>query len=294
MMARAMLEKLERPPVRRFINPYRPLPVEIMALKDETDDVRTYTLRFVEPGYYFAFAPGQFNMVTVPGVGEAAISLSSDPLSEEAMAKGTFQHTVRAVGNVTKALAQLEVGDRLWVRGPYGKGWPMEKVRSDLIIIAGGIGIAPLRPVILRRLARPQGRLLVLYGARSADNLIYRNEIQEWERRGARVLVTVDKGEWGESSSYHVGLITDLLDEIDVYPGQGHVFICGPEVMMKSVARMLAERGWPPEEVFVSLERRMECGIKTCGRCQIDSVYVCQDGPVFSYAVARDLLGTDL
>jgi NAD(P)H-flavin reductase len=238
--------------------------------------------------------PGQFNMVSVLGVGEAPISFSSNPESREALDRGIFQHTIRAVGNVTKALARLQAGEQFWVRGPYGTGWPRDLARRDLTIIAGGIGLAPLRPVILQKLEEKGGRLEILYGARTPGDMIFRDEFPDWEARGARLLLTVDRVPEGENWPHRVGLVTNWLQEMEVRPEQGSVFICGPEIMMKYVVRGLTERNWRPQRIFVSLERRMECGIKICGRCQIDSEYVCQDGPVFSHAVVKDLLGTDL
>lgn len=274
-------------------NPYLFRPAVIIDLKEETPDVITYTLRFIDSGH-FSFVPGQFNMVSLTGIGEAAVSLSSDPDNFTAQENGTFQHTVRAVGNVTKAMARLNVGDRIGVRGPYGAGWPVKLALKDLVVIAGGIGLAPLRPVILQRLSRPRGKLQILYGARDPLNILYKDELKDWEKSGADLLLSVDRVPKGYEWFHHVGLVTDLIEKIDVLPGQGHVFICGPEIMMKYAVQKLTDIGWPPQEIFVSLERRMECGFKICGRCQLDSEYVCQDGPVFSCAVARNLLGTDI
>ncbi len=279
--------------VKRATNPLLPHPVEILDLKWETADVKTYTLRLVD-GSRFSFQPGQFNMVSVIGIGEAAISMSSDPEGKEAIADGMFQHTIRAVGNVTKALNRIQAGNRFFIRGPYGNGWPLDRANRDLAIIAGGVGMAPLRPVVYQRLARKIGRLEIIYGARTPADMLFRDEFQSWEERGARLLLTADKINEGTDWPYRVGLVTALLDEMEILPGQGHVFICGPEIMMKFVVRELTKWGWPPEEIFLSLERRMECGHKTCGRCQVDAVYVCQDGPVFSYAVVKELLGVDM
>jgi NAD(P)H-flavin reductase len=285
--------------VNPALNPFRLQPVEIVGLKQVTSDVKTYTLRLAD-GSHFRFLPGQFNIVSVIGIGEAAISMSSDPDELEAIERGTWQHTVRQVGNVTKALDRLQVGDRFFIRGPYGNGWPpgypLQRVGAsrDLAVIAGGVGLAPLRPVVCRRLARKTGRLEILYGARTPEDMLFRDEFRTWAQGGARLMLTADKIADGADWPYRVGLVTALLDEMEILPGQGHIFVCGPEVMMKSVVRELTERGWPPEEVFLSLERRMECGQKTCGRCQVDAVYVCQDGPVFSYAVVKELLGVDI
>jgi NAD(P)H-flavin reductase len=281
------------------VNPFRLQPVEIVGLKQETSDVKTYTVRLVD-GSRFGFRPGQFNMVSVIGIGEAAISMSSDPDGLDAIEWGSWQHTVRRVGNVTKAIDRLQVGDRFYIRGPYGNGWPpgypLQRVGAnrDLVVIAGGVGLAPLRPAVYRRLAKKTGRLEILYGARTPEDMLFRDEFRNWEQDGARLMLTADKIAEGADWPCRVGLVTALLDEMEIMPGQGHVFICGPEVMMKSVVGELTVRGWPLEEVFLSLERRMECGQATCGRCQVDDVYVCQDGPVFSYAVVKELLGVDI
>jgi NAD(P)H-flavin reductase len=281
--------------IESAVNPFGLQPVEIMGLKQETPDVKTYTLRLAD-GSHFRFLPGQFNMVSAIGIGEAAISMSSDPEGLEAIERGTWQHTVRQVGNVTKALDRLRVGDRFFIRGPYGTGWPPPRAGAsrDLAVIAGGIGLAPLRPVVYRRLARKTGRLEILYGARTPEDLSFQDEFRSWEQNGARLMLTVDKITGGADWSHRVGLAPALIKEMEILPGQGQIFVCGPEVMMKSVVRELTERGWLPEEIFLSLERRMECGQKTCGRCQVDHVYVCQDGPVFSYAVVKELLGVDI
>jgi NAD(P)H-flavin reductase len=274
-------------------NPFRLQPVEIVELKQETSDVKTYALRLVD-GSHFQFRPGQFNMVSVIGIGEAAISMSSDPDGLEAIGQGIWQHTIRQVGNVTRAMDRLQVGDRFFVRGPYGKGWPRIEANRGLAVIAGGIGLAPLRPVVYQMLARKTGRLEILYGARTPEDMLFRDEFATWGQGGARLMLTVDRVAGGADWPHRVGVVTALLDELEILPGQGQIFVCGPEVMMKFAVRTLMERGWPPEEVFLSLERRMECGQKSCGRCQVDAVYVCQDGPVFSYAVVKELLGVDI
>jgi NAD(P)H-flavin reductase len=279
--------------IKRSANSLLPQAVEILGLKQETPDVRTYTLRLVDGGR-LRFRPGQFNMVSVIGIGEAAISMSSDPEGLDAIERGTWQHTIRAVGNVTKALERLSTGDRFWIRGPYGNGWPIERAHRDLVIIAGGVGLAPLRPVVCRQLAKKAGRTEILYGARTPGEMLFRDEFPGWEEGGARLRLTVDRVPEGEAWPHRVGVVTALLDDMEMLPGQGQIYVCGPEIMMKFVVRELKARGWPPEEIYLSLERRMECGQKTCGRCQVDAVYVCQDGPVFSYAVIRDLLGVDI
>ncbi len=269
-------------------NPYLPRRAEVVALREETPDVKTYVLKSAAP---VSFVPGQFHMVSLPGYGEAAISLSSDP---EEGKEGLFWHTVRAVGSLTKALARLEVGDWVWVRGPFGRGWPLEGGPRGLVVVAGGIGIAPLRPVIRSWLAARRGEIEVIYGARTPFDLVFRGEFSSWEEQGARLLLTVDRVAPGVTWPHHVGFVTSLCERLSLGPGEARVFICGPEAMMGSVFRVLAEKGWPRGDIFVSLERRMECGLATCGRCQFDAFYVCRDGPVFSCGELEKALGARL
>lgn len=275
-----------------------PEPALIQEVIPETADTRTYTFTLNRP---FAFLPGQFNMLSLPGIGEAPVSISSDP-----GISGTFQHTVRSVGNVTRALGRLEEGGGAGIRGPYGTGWPLVATEGrDLVMVAGGIGLAPLRPLLLHVLAhrRGYGRVELLYGARTPADLLYRREYPRWEAGGVTVRTTVDRvtpggavapGEAlapGEAWSGRVGVVTALLDEVEVDPSRAVALVCGPEAMMKAVIRELEGRGFSPERIYLSLERRMECGVAWCGHCQIGPRFVCRDGPVFAYAEIMDLPG---
>ena len=276
-----------------MINPYIPYPAEIQAIKKLTPDVATYIFAFpdVERQRTFTFAAGQFNMLSLYGIGEAAISFSSDPDNREA-----FAHTIRAVGNVTKAISRLQEGELVWMRGPYGHPWPLDTASNyDLLVIAGGIGMAPLRPVVTQRLARKTyGHLEILYGARTPSELLFQDEYDDWQKAGAKIKLTVDQIPDGDTWLHSSGVVTTLLEKTDTKPASALAFICGPEIMMRFVVRDLINRHWKPEQIFISLERRMECGFGICGRCQIDATYICKDGPVYSYAVAKDLLGTDI
>jgi len=255
----------------------------VLRVQGETDD--TFTLE-LDSGGRSAFAPGQFNMLYVFGVGEVAISLSGDPMSA-----GSLVHTIRAVGTVTSAMNQLRPGDALGVRGPFGRGWPVEEARGrDLLVIAGGLGMAPLRPLVYWVLRNPSAfrRLTLLYGSRTPEDLIFREEIEEWRWRGLPVHITVDRAsqKWTE----HVGLVTKLLPLAQFEPANTVAMICGPEIMMRVTAQALTQRGVSPERIFLSLERNMRCGVGLCGNCQYQSFFVCKDGPVHRFDTVQHLL----
>ncbi|MGB9605641.1 MAG: FAD/NAD(P)-binding protein, partial [Bryobacteraceae bacterium] len=226
------------------------------------------------------FEPGQFSMLYVFGVGELPISISGDPADPEKQV-----YTVRSVGHATHALVSRRPGDRIGVRGPFGTSWPVKAARGkDVLIVAGGIGLAPLRPVIYHVLRHRDDyvRLLVLYGARSPRDLLYRKQLAEWGRApDTQVLVTVDYG--GLSWRGHVGVVTTLFRQVRLHPAETVAFVCGPEVMMRHVVRQLEARGLAPENIYLSMERNMKCGTGFCGHCQLGPYFVCKDGPVFSY-----------
>jgi NAD(P)H-flavin reductase len=233
-------------------------------------------------------APGQFNMLTVFGVGEAAISLSGDPADP-----GRLVHTIRAVGSVSAALAQLGPGDALGVRGPFGAGWPMsEAVGRDVVIMAGGLGLAPLRPAIYRLLAEREryGQVLVLYGTRSPADILFRHELEAWRRRlDVEIEVTVDHATVGDWRG-HVGVVTTLLGRASFDPGKTIALVCGPEIMMRFSIAALADAGVKPDAIHLSMERNMKCAIGLCGHCQFGPVFVCRDGPVFRHDRVAGLL----
>lgn len=272
-------------------NPYMPVPATIREIRSETNDTRTYflTLGDSSRGYPW-FRPGQFNMISIPGLGEAPISFSSPPNPD-----GTFTHTVRAVGNVTKALARMKRGDQVWIRGPFGNGWPLEAaVGTKILVVAGGLGLAPLRPIILNTIENGTGsNLTILYGARDPGQMLYRAEMEEWRDKGMELRLTVDEVPKSQRWEHKIGVVTGLLDEFKPRDDTV-VFLCGPEIMMRFTIKRLIELGWDIRRTWLSIERRMECGIATCGRCQVDSVYVCKDGPVFNASTAARLIGVSI
>ncbi|MDX1691393.1 MAG: FAD/NAD(P)-binding protein [Acidimicrobiia bacterium] len=261
-----------------------PVPTTIVDRWDETDD--TFSLSLAPPPGY-GFEPGQFNMLYAFGVGEVAISVSGDPASH-----GRLVHTVRGVGSVTKRLRDLVPGDVIGVRGPFGNAWPVTAAEGgDLVVVAGGIGLAPLRPAILHALAHRDryDRVVLLYGTRTPRDLLYADLLSEWRGRfDMEVLVTVDNAsqEWRGS----VGVVTKLIGRAPFDPKAATVLVCGPEVMMRFCGRELRRRGVPTDRIWLSMERNMQCAIGVCGHCQFGPVFVCRDGPVFRYDDLEDLL----
>ncbi len=232
--------------------------------------------------------PGQFVEVSMLGTGEAPISISSSP----SRSNGTFELCVRKVGDVTQAIHKLGPGDKLGVRGPFGHGFPYEKFRGkDILFAPGGLGLAPLRSLINQVLDERAlyGRVLILYGARNPSELLFKDELETWQKReDVELMVTVDRGD--ETWKGHTGVITTLFKDVSVNPRNTIAITCGPPVMYKYVLMELFGKGVLEGNIYLSLERRMKCGIGKCGHCQINSVYACQSGPVFSY---RDLQGLE-
>lgn len=243
---------------------------------DETDDTFTLTLH----GWERPFGPGQFNMLSVFGIGEVPISISGDPAVASPLV-----HTVRGVGAVTKALRNARPGDLVGVRGPFGTGWPVdEAVGRDVVFVAGGIGLAPLRPAIYHvlRYREQFDRVVVMYGVRSPRDIIYGDLLTEWRGRfDLDVLVTVDTADrrWRGS----VGVVTKLIGRAPFDPHRAVAFVCGPEVMMKYTALALHDRGVTTDRTYVSMERNMKCGLGLCGHCQYGPSFVCREGPVYRF-----------
>jgi NAD(P)H-flavin reductase len=263
-----------------------PAPWVVRQVSKETPD--TFTLVLNPPnGARGKFTPGQFSMLWVCGVGELPISISGDPAQPESLT-----YTVRSVGPATQSLVSREVGQTVGVRGPYGKGWPIEHATGrDIIVAAGGIGLAPLRPVIYHVLANraEYGRLTILYGARNPRDILFRKELAAWAKLpDTQVLSTVDYG--GVSWRGHVGVVTTLFKMLRLQPSRTTAMVCGPEIMMRVVARELIHRGVSGNDVHLSMERNMKCGVGLCGHCQWGPHFVCQDGPVFPFSQIAPLL----
>lgn len=260
-------------------DPFVPLPYRVRRARRELPAITTLEL---EPlaGEAPPYQPGQFNMLYAFGIGEVAISMSGDPAQP-----GAFVHTVRDVGAVSGALARLGTGAVLGVRGPFGTAWPVAEAEgSDVVIVAGGLGLAPLRPAIYHVLANRAryGRVAILYGTRSPADILYRTELARWRRRlDVEVMVTVDHAD----ANWHgdVGVVPRLVSRVGFDPRNTVGLICGPEVMMRFTARALATAGIPEADIHLSMERSMKCAIGLCGHCQFGPDFICKDGPVMRY-----------
>jgi len=258
---------------------------QIQRVRRETAD--TFTLDLARPGAAadFAFAPGQFNMLYAFGLGEAPISISGDPTQPE-----NLIHTVRSVGNVTRAICQVRAGAQLGVRGPFGVPWPLaEMAGQDVVIVAGGLGLAPLRPAIYHLIShRPDyGNFELIYGARTPADLLYRRDLERWRGRfDLRVHVSVDTA--GADWLGSVGVVTTVIPRARFDPANTTALVCGPQLMMRYTIMELLSRGLAPAQIFVSMERHMKCGLGLCGHCQWGPFFVCKDGPVFRYDAVMD------
>jgi len=260
-------------------DPMLPRPFEVRRVNAETYD--TYTLELAPAdGKPLLFRPGQFNMLYLFGVGEVAISISGDPDRPSPLV-----HTLRAVGSVTRGLCALKKGDVVGVRGPFGNDWPLDAAAGhDVVLVAGGIGLAPLRPAIYRLLAERKryGRVVLLSGSRSPRDILFRRELERWRSRfDLEVVVTVDyaAGDWNGL----VGVVTMLLPRAGFDPSDTVALACGPEVMMRFATRELERRGVPAERIYLSMERNMKCAVGFCGHCQYGPHFICKDGPIFPY-----------
>ena len=268
----------------------QPLPMRIEKVTVETPDVRTLRLAFADEaqGKAFAFRAGQFGEYSVFGEGECTFCIASSPTR-----RGTIECTFRQVGRVTRALADLEAGETIGFRGPYGNVFPIDDWRGkSLLFIAGGIALPPLRSVIWNVLdLRDRYRdVTIVYGARTVADLVYKDELAEWGRRpDVRLVTTVDPG--GETPDWkgEIGFVPAVLDKLAPSSRDTVAVVCGPPVMIKFTFPVLARLGFAPEDVFTTLENRMKCGVGKCGRCNTGPYYVCKDGPVFTLAQLKGM-----
>lgn len=264
---------------------YVPTLAEIVSTRQLTELEKLFEIRLLEPRP-FPFEPGQFILLSVLGVGEAPVTLASSPLKKDGV-----EVCVRRVGSLTNALHRLQEGATIGLRGPFGKGFPIEALKGkDLLFVAGGIGIIPLRSLIHYVLERRKdfGQLSILYGAKTPKEFLFTDELKAWGQRGdVRLLLTVDKPD--ETWEGNAGVITRLIPPLELRPKETYAVIVGPPVMYKFVLMELYQKALPESQILMSLERRMRCGVGKCGHCQINNVYVCQEGPVFSYQFLKRL-----
>jgi len=263
---------------------YLPTIATIEDVRDENYITKTFTIRLPN-GQNLGQIPGQFVMVSLPGIGEAPISVMSSP----SRTGETFKLTIRKAGDLTGVIHTLKPGDQIGIRGPFGRGFPLETFQGkDVLIVAGGLGLAaPLRPVIDEILDHraDYGRLIVLYGTRNPSELLFRETLAEWEKRDDMEFhMTVDRAD--ETWTGHVGVITTLFPLIQINPYNTVAVTVGPPVMYRFVTIELLGKGISPEQIWMSFERRMKCGVGKCGHCQVNHRYSCQDGPSWTYAEA--------
>ncbi len=259
---------------------YMPIPAIIERIKEETPDIKTYTIRPDEP---IPFRAGQFVELAVPGIGEAPFTPSSSPKISERM-----EITIMRTGRVTDCLDTMKEGGEVGVRGPMGRAYPIEDFHGrEILIVGGGCGVGPLRSLLLALVEDldSYARIIVRYGARTPDSIVFRDaQMRGWDQGGALdVMLTVDEGNPGWDG--HVGMITSIMTEdyLDCHAEDGIAVMCGPPVMMKYGTETLLALGYRPENIYLSLERNMSCGVGQCGHCRLGRYYVCKDGPVFSY-----------
>jgi len=271
-------------------NPYLPMEAEVIEQIQESPNMYTLRLRFTDPAIQatYSFEPGQFNMLYLYGVGEIPISIVSDPQNEN-----IIDHTIRAVGRVTNAMSNLNVGDVIGVRGPYGRGWPLlEAEQRDVVVVTGGLGCAPVVSVLNYIANRRErfGKLNIVQGVKHTSDLIWRERYDHWrELPDTRVLLAADDGEpiW----PFHIGRVTDLFEQMEFDRERVIVMLCGPEGMMRVVVKYMLEQGVAGNKIWLSMERNMQCGVGHCGHCQYGGKFICKDGPVFSYEELKHLFG---
>lgn len=254
----------------------------IKSITQDTHDVFTLVLENEEEHH---FLPGQFNMLYPFGIGESAISLSGDPHNSRLLT-----HTIRAVGSVTRSLQQLKAGDQIGVRGPFGNGWPLSKKGCDVLLIAGGIGFAPLRSALffLSEHIRGYGKITLLYGTRTTDDILFKNDMEVWKKKGIAVEVTLDyaDSQWRG----HVGVVTRLIKNHLPHPDHTLVLVCGPEIMIQFTLHELMALGCDENNIYVAMERKMQCAVGFCGHCLYGPHFICKDGPIFSFPQIKDLI----
>ena len=263
-------------------NLYRPIEAKVEAIIDESPNIKSFILK---PEKEFQFKTGQFIELTLPGYGEAPFTPSSSPFISDKM-----EVTIMKAGYLTDKFHKLNSGVTVGIRGPYGQGYPVNEFEGkEVLILGGGVGLAPLRSLLLTLIAEKEKykRIILCYGAKTPSDIIYKNQFKEWEQAGVEIHRSVDKADenWNET----VGVVTVLLDKLQIDTKNAVVAVCGPPVMMKFATLKLLEKGFKEENIYLSMERNMSCGIGKCGHCVMDSFFVCKDGPVFKYSIIKHI-----
>jgi NAD(P)H-flavin reductase len=264
-------------------NPYAPVKATVTRVIEETPNIKTFCLK---PERDIPFATGQFVEIAVPGLGEAPFTPSSSPYISQ-----TMDVTIMNVGKVTKILHEMKGGETIGIRGPYGKGYPLEQMYDkEVLILGGGVGMAPLRSFLLALLGKADKfkRIILCYGARTPKDIVYRDQFKDWMQNGKlEVLRSVDKADetWKETE----GVVTVLLDKVSVDLANSISVVCGPPIMMKFGTLKLLDKGYKPKQIYLSMEKNMSCGLGKCGHCQLGRFFVCKQGPVFTYEEIKDI-----
>ena len=266
-------------------NIYLPHPAVVKEIIPETADIKTFKLTFQDENLQkgFTYLPGQFIEFSVFGEGEAPFCLASSPTRP-----GCIESTIKKMGKMTQAIHELDVGDIVGIRGPYGNNFPLAQLKGkNLVVVGGGIGLAPLRSLIQNVLDQRDeyGDMILIYGARTTTDLVYREELQEWQNNPSiKVILTVDPGGQDEDWRGDVGLVTSILEKVNPPPDNSILITCGPPVMIKfTVFSAMRNLGYQPGQIITTLEMKMKCGLGKCGRCNIGETYICKDGPVFNF-----------
>ena len=267
---------------------YLPYEAEIIDRIQESPTIFTLQLRFTDAKLrqHYTFTPGQFNMLYLYGVGEVAISIISDPEMV-----GEFTHTIRTVGRVTKALAQLKIGDSIGVRGPYGHGWPLDTVKNkEIVVVTGGLGCAPVMGMInyiIKRLSQYKS-LKILQGVKHSHDFIFAERYKQWYLvPKTEIHISADQAD--PTWPWQTGRVTNMIDSLSLNPENSIAMICGPEIMMHTAAQAFLKKNIPENQIYLSMERNMECALGHCGHCQYGGLFICKDGPIFSYNRIKDL-----
>ena len=271
------------------MDPMVPRPFKVKEIIRESHDTVTLDLQPENPDKEPGFAPGQFNMLYTFGVGEVPISISGSSSGAD-----SYLHTIRDVGKVTHALASLKRGQKVGLRGPFGNAWPIEQAKSrDVVIMAGGIGLAPLRPALYALLSQRDqyGNISLLYGSRTREDLLFHHEFETWKGKyGVQVKVSVDTAD--RDWKGNVGVVTTLIHRVSFDPSNCIAMICGPEIMMRFSAMELVQAGLEEDKIYMTMERNMKCAVGFCGHCQFGPAFICKDGPVFSYDRIKPFIST--